>query len=176
MAMGKKGNRDLEEFKYLIDSRNLTDKERAEERDAILKARALRFEKRSANENKTARLMQLKYQMEEYLSSPLCTSGLSFPKFLSTYIDTLYEKRKDFATDISVKPIVLSHVLNEHREPNNSFLLRLMFHSQKSLKDLFEFDKSLWAMVYYQDKVCGFLDSSEKSGKSEKKHVKGITL
>ncbi len=174
--MINKENKSLEDFKYLIDSRDLTNKEKAEERDTILKARAARFETRSDNDIKTAKLMQLKFQMEEYLSSPLCSVELSFPKFLMTYIDTLYEKRKDFASDISIKPIVLSHVLNEHREPNDSFLLRLMFHSQDSFKDLIEFDKSLWAMVYYQDKVCGFLDSSEKLGKSEKKHVRGINF
>jgi hypothetical protein len=171
-----KENKDLEDFKYLIDSRNLTNREKAEERDAILKARAARFGKRSDNEIKTASLMQLKFQMEEYMSSPLCSLEASFPKFLMTYIDTLYEKRKDFASDISIKPIVLSHVLNEHREPNDSFLLRLMLHSQDSFKDLFNFNSELWAMVYYQDKVCRFLGSSKKWGKSEMKHVKGKTI
>jgi hypothetical protein len=174
--MINKENKNIEDFKYLIDSRNLSNKEKAEDRNAILKARAARFEKRSDNEIKTAKLMQLKFQMEEYLSSPLCSVEHSFLKFLMTYIDTLYEKRKDFASDISIKPIVLSHILNEHREPNESFILRLMLHSQDSFKDLFNFDKELWAMAYYQDKVCRFLGSSEKWVKSERKHVKGKTI
>tara|TARA_R110000744_G_scaffold181413_1_gene300566 strand:+ start:14564 stop:15094 length:531 start_codon:yes stop_codon:yes gene_type:complete len=174
--MISKENKSMEDFKYLIDSRNLTDKEKVEDREAIVKARAERFGKRTDNEIKTARLMQLKFQMEEYLSSPLGSSVPSFPKFLITYIDTLYDKRKDFASDISIKPIVLSHILNEHREPNESFILRLMLHSQDSFKDLFNFDKELWAMAYYQDKVCRFLGSSEKWVKSERKHVKGKTI
>lgn len=169
----KRRNKDLEDFKYLIDSRNLTNKEKRAERDAILKAREARFRERSDNEIKTAKLMQLKYQMEKYLNKPKCSLGPFFPKFLINYIDTLYDKRKKFASDISVTPVSLSHILNEHREPKDVFLHRLILHSQVSFKDRCEFDKELWPKVYYQDKVCRIMASSEKWEISEEKYVKG---
>ena len=166
----------MEEFKYLIDSRNLTDKEKASEKEAILKAREERFRKRSGDDIKMAKLMQLKYQMEEYLDNPKCSSGPYFPKFLKTYIDTLYEKQKNFASDINVTPIVLSHVLNKHREPKNDFLYRLILHTKGSFKGLCDFDEELWPRVYYQDKVCDFMESVEEWEKSESKHVKSKSI
>lgn len=169
-------NRDLEDFKYLIDSRNLTDKDKREGKDAILKAREARFRERSDYEIKTAKLMQLKFQMEEYLNKPKYSFKPYFTKFLRMYIDTLYEKRKNFASDISVTPIALSHILNKHREPKDLFLYRLFLHSQDSFKNLCDFDKELWPKVYYQDKVGNFMTSSQKWKKSEEKFVKGKTV
>ena len=46
----KRRSKYLEDFKYLIDSRNLTNEEKRAERDAILKAREARFRERLDNE------------------------------------------------------------------------------------------------------------------------------
>lgn len=121
----KKTNRDMEEFKYLIDSRHLTHKEKEKEKEAILKVREARSRNRSRYEIQEAKLLQLKYQMEayleEYLEEGLCKSGPYFTLFLNTYVNTLYKKKKDFASDLSIDPIVLSQVLNDHRDPQESF-------------------------------------------------------
>lgn len=172
MMSNKKLNNELEEFKFLIDSRVLSNKEKRDEREAILRAREKRFSNRSENEKKVSRLLQLKYQMENYLSNQKCIYEPLFPKFLSTYIDTLYDKRKNFAIDININPITLSQVINQHRDPQENFLIRLIVHSESAYKNLCSFEKELWPKIYYQDKVCEFLTSSEKSIKFEKKHVK----
>lgn len=117
-----KENKELEEFVYLVDSRNLTSKEKREERKAILKAREARFRDRTENEVRTAKLMQLKYKMEEYLNAPNFNSESLFPIFLTTYVDCLYDKRKNFASDIEIEPMTLSHVLNKRRQPKDTFL------------------------------------------------------
>ena len=153
--------RELEEFKHLIDSRNLSSEERKREREAILKARAQRFQKRSEEEKTVAKLMQLKYLMEEYVEDTVCKSGSSFSTFLSTYVDILYPKRKQFAEDISVKPITLSHIIHKHREPRDSFFHRLILHSQETYKSICKFEEELWIKVYFQDKVCSLKNSSE---------------
>ncbi len=170
--MNKSKDKNLEDFKYLIDSRNLTSKQKREERDALLKARELRFRNRTDNEIKTAKLMQLKYQMEDYLSNPTC-SGPFFSDFLKSYIDTLYDKRKNFASDINVKPLVISHILNGHREPQDTFLFRLIYHSQHTFQELCEFSWELWPKVYYQDKVCLMKELSKQWVKTEGKKLKG---
>jgi len=54
-------NKDLEEFKYLIDSRNLSDREKAREKEAILRVRKERFRKRSNDDISMTKLMQFKY-------------------------------------------------------------------------------------------------------------------
>ncbi|MEX0361685.1 MAG: hypothetical protein AB3N10_11945, partial [Allomuricauda sp.] len=90
--MGKKTvNNELDDFKYLIDSRNLSNKEKLSEREAILRARELRFRKRKEKDIIVAKLLQLKYRMEEYLENPLCHDQPYFPKFLESYVDTLYD-------------------------------------------------------------------------------------
>lgn len=167
----KRKNKDLEDFKYLIDSRTLTDKERKEEKEAILKAREARFKERSEQEVKIAKLMQLKYQMEDYVNNPKCDLERNFTRFLAAYVDTVYDKRKNFATDLSIKPMVLSQVLNNHREPQSTFILRLIVHSEELYKNLCAFDKELWPRIYYQDKVCEIFSTQDKWRKSEEKFV-----
>lgn len=165
-------NKDIEEFKYLIDSRNLTSAEKKEEREALLRARELRFRNRTDNEVKTAKLMQLKYKMEDYVSDFTC-SGPYFTEFLKSYIDTLYDKRKNFASDINVKPLVISHILNGHREPQDTFFLRLIHHSQQTFRSLCEFNWDLWPKVYFQDKVCLMKASSKEWEKTEGRKLRG---
>lgn len=172
--MGKSNtNKDLEEFKYLIDSRNLTSREQQEERDALLKAREIRFKAKTENEVKTAKLMQLKYQMEEYLGTSKGSPQPNFQNFLKTYIDALYDKRKNFASDINITPLALSHILNRHREPEEAFLFKLIHHSQKTFSELCEFNWELWPKVYFQDKVCMMKETSKRWEKSEEKRIKG---
>lgn len=168
----KSEHKELEDFKYLIDSRNLSDKEKTEERETILRARELRFREREEKEIIVANLLQLKYQMEDYLENPLCDHHPYFPKFLESYVDILYSKRKDFASDIDIEPTTLSHVINNHREPKDSFIYRLIVHSEATYKDICDFEKEIWPKIYYQDKICDFLSSSEKWKKTEAKHVR----
>lgn len=166
----KKKNIDIEEFKYLIDSRNLSSKEKLAEKNAILKARLERFKSRSEFEILSLKLLQLKYQMEAYINKREWNVEPAFPKFLSQYIDTIYEFRKEFAEDLSIKPITLSHIINKHREPKDVFLYRLIVHSQVVYKNITKFDKDLWPKVYYRDKVCQFMKSTAKF-KSENNKV-----
>lgn len=172
----KKTNRDLEEFKYLIDSRHLTDKEKEKEREAILKVREARFRNRTSFEIQVARLLQLKYQMEAYLEeSPeagIDNPGTYFTKFLNIYVNTLYKKKKDFASDLSIDPIVLSQVLNNHRDPQDSFIHRLVIHSTACFEKVCEFDQDIWPRIFYQDKVCKFLSGQNTLKEAEAKYVK----
>ncbi|MFH0758678.1 MAG: hypothetical protein V2B15_15420, partial [Bacteroidota bacterium] len=170
--MTKKRKKDeMEEFKYLIDSRTLSKQERKEESEAILKAREARFRARTEHERKVASLLQLKYQMEEFLKNPVPGSGSYFTKFLNFYVDTLYKKRKDFASDLSIDPIVLSQVLNNHRDPQETFMHRLIIHTRGAYEKVCEFNLELWPRVFYQDKVHRFLSTQHMVRESEEKYV-----
>lgn len=169
-------NNELDDFKYLIDSRNLSDKEKISGREDILRARELRFRVRKEKDIIISKLLQLKYQMEEYLENPECNGQPYFSKFLKRYVDTLYDKRKSFAFDIGIEPIKLSHIINNRREPNEIFIYRLIIHSQGVFKDICDFEDDLWPKIYYQDKVCDFHSSSKKWIKTESKHVRDKEL
>lgn len=145
--------------------------EKEAEKEAILRAREARFRSRSESEKKIARLMQLKFQMEAYLEKPDSSTGQKFSEFLKVYVDTLYDKRKHFASDLSIAPIELSQVLNQHRAPQDAFLRRLVIHSRASYKHIGPFDPDVWPRIYYQDKVSQFLFTQEQVKESEAKYV-----
>ena len=175
--MSKKDmNNELEQFKYLIDSRVISGKEKEEDRKALLAAREKRFKTSTESEKTIAKLLQLKYQIENYLKEPVQTLEHDFSKFLTIYIDTLYQKRKDFAADIDIKPIVLSQIINNHRQPTEEFLIRLVLHTQAIFKKISSFEKELWPKLYFQDRISEFLCSTEKKRKLEEKHVKNKVL
>lgn len=109
--------------------------------------------------------------MEEYLEEGLCKSGPYFTLFLNTYVNTLYKKKKDFASDLSIDPIVLSQVLNDHRDPQESFIHRLVLHSMASFEKVCEFNEDMWPRIFYQDKVCKFLSSQNTLKEAEAKYV-----
>jgi hypothetical protein len=173
--MNKKVRRkdELEEFKYLIDSRNLSEEESKAERDAILKAREQRFRNRSGADITAARLMQLKFLMEDYADEEEQGEGARFPVFLKTYVDTLYRKRIHFAKDLSIKPVMLSQVLGGHRDPQEMFLHRLIIHTQETYKGISTFPRDLWPRVFYRDKVWKFMEVQNVVMESEAKYVTG---
>lgn len=78
-----------------------------------------------------ASLLQLKYQIEDYLKSPDYDVERSFGFFLKSYLKTLDKKHKDFASDISITETELSQILNKHRKPSEKVIIRLEIHSSK---------------------------------------------
>ena len=168
----KKKDEDLEEFKYLIDSRNFSEEERKADLEIMMKAREARFRKRTKTEILQAQLLQLKYLMKDYIEDNGPVTEPRFSEFLKTYVDALYSKRIEFAADLSIEPIVLSHILNNHRNPKDSFMSRLIIHSEGSYRDLGGFDRELWPRVYFKDKMYKFIASQEQLKESEAKYVR----
>jgi len=166
----------VENFKYLIDSRKLSSKERKQNADEMQKARAERFINRSSHEIKMAKLMQLKFQMEDYLDAPNNDSRFSFIYFLKKYVEIIYKKQKDFAHDLSVEPLLLSQLLNRHREPQEKFMLRLMVHSDRTFKTVCKFDQEIWYKIYYQEKLEQIISTQKNWRNSVEKLVNNSNL
>ena len=164
-------NKEFEEFKYLIDSRNLSDKQKNKNTNAILRARELRLRERSRHDIMLAKLVQLKLQMDEYLKTPGYVTQYPFSKFLRMYVDIIYDKRKDFANDMSIEPLMLSQVLNNHRDPQEKFMLRLLIHSENSFKNVCDFDQKTWYRIFYKDKTGRVISTQNEWRSSVEKHV-----
>ena len=81
----------------------------------------------------TLKLMQLKFQIEDYLKSDSFNPKFTFSYFLKEYVDVLKKKRKVFAQEISIDETELSQLINKHRQPNDSIIIRLELHSNNSI-------------------------------------------
>lgn len=171
--MKSKKNKDIvEEAEYGLDSRYTSSEEKKSEAASLMEARLRRMKNVSKDQVIRAKLMQLKLKMEEYLKHPVDEGQNHFSDFLKAYVDTIYPTRNKFAQDISITPIRLSQVINNHREPQDEFLRKLMIHSEKVYKDVCEFQKKIWYQVYFQEKIVDTMSNQEKWRPKLEKEVK----
>jgi len=154
-----------------VDSRYKSKKEKLSDGQRLIEERLKRLKDLPKGQIVKARLIQLKLKMEEYLRQPVYLKNNFFTDFLSEYIDLLYEKRVLFANDISITPVSLSQILNNHRAPKEEFMLRLMLHSELTFKNICKFEKSTWYQVYYHEKICDTIANQNEWSPLEKKHV-----
>jgi len=162
----------IEDAEYGVDSRYKSVKERESDATALMEARLNRMKNLSKDQIMRAKLLQLKLKMEEYLKNPVYDNRNYFSEFLESYVDTIYSKRSIFAKDIDIAPVSLSQVINNHREPKEDFIMKLMIHSEMVFKNVCEFHKKTWYQVYFQEKICDTMSSQEKWRPEIEKHVR----
>lgn len=170
--MTEKRKKIIEDAEYGVGSKYLSKREQKSEATALMEARLGRMKNLSKDQIVRAKLLQLKFKMEEYIKSPVYDDHNYFSEFLRLYIDTIYSKRIYFAKDIDVAPVSLSQVLNNHREPKEEFIMKLMIHSEKAYKDICEFHKKTWFQVYYHEKICDTMSSQAQWRPRVEKHVR----
>lgn len=155
-------NRELAEANvYPADSSLINEKE---ERD-FWELRRKRFLEKSPEQKLFSNILQLKFQMEDYLNRNYYDSNTNFGYFLRNYIESLGKKNKEFAEEIDIKPAELSQLINNHRNPNNEILVRLEIHSNNNIPAL------IWYKLLEKDKEH-YLMSDKEIRKEERKHVK----
>lgn len=169
MTENKKNIIDTE---YGVDSRYKSNKERESDATALMEARLKRMKNLSKDQITKAKLLQLKLKMEEYIKNPVYDNNNYFSGFLKLYIDSIYSKRSIFAKDIDVAPVSLSQVINNHREPKEEFIMKLMIHSEKVYKNVCEFHKKTWYQVYFHEKICDTMSNQEQWRPEIEKHVR----
>ena len=150
------------DVEYGIDSRYTSDLESVSEATALMEARLRRMKLLSNDQITKAKLLQLKLKMEEFINHPVYDNHNHFSNFLKFYIDSIYSKRSIFAKDINVDPVSLSQVINNHREPKDEFILKLMIHSEKVYKDVCSFNKKIWYQIYFNNKICEIMAKQEQ--------------
>ena len=115
---------------------SLTDKQKEESRNQLTEARKKNRLHVTERETLHARVLQLRYQMEDYAKSSQFNEHLSFAYFLRNYIKLKYKVNKDFAKDINIDETELSLILNKHRYPSEKTIIRLELHSNKMISAL----------------------------------------
>lgn len=157
---------------YGVDSRYQSDEERVSESSSLMEYRSKRKKQLPKEQIIRAKLMQLKFKMEDYLKQPVYDKQNHFSEFLQYYIDTIYSKRNEFANDVDISPVKLSQILNNHREPQDEFILKLMIHSEKVFKNVCEFQEKTWYEVYFHEKICDMMSNQSDWRPKIEKHVR----
>lgn len=171
MTMTKK-NKPQPDAEYGVDSRYTSAKERKRDSIVLMETRLERLKSLPKEDILRAKLLQLKLKMRNYLKDPVNDNQNHLARFLETYVDTIYSKRSDFASDINVTPVYLSKVINSHREPNEEFMLKLMIHSEKVYQHVGEFQGKIWYQIYFHEKLCDTMSNENKWRPEIEKQVK----
>ncbi len=170
----KKHTNLIEDAAFGVDSRYTSKREYQSETTALMEARLKRMKNVSKDDIIRAKLMQLKLNMETFIKQPMYDKRSYFSEFLAAYIDAIYSKRSIFAKDIDITPSKLSQVINNHREPQDAFLLKLMIHSEKIYANVCSFQKEIWYQVYFHEKLCKTM-STQKEWTSKFENVVSVS-
>jgi plasmid maintenance system antidote protein VapI len=110
-------------------------------------------------------LLQLRFQMEDYLQSADVNEFFHFGFFLKEYIRRQHKKSKEFAREIDVDATELSQVINRRRPASEKYFIRLEIHSNRN------FPAHIWFKIQEKEKLYK-LDNDRSLRDKESKHVK----
>jgi hypothetical protein len=114
----------------------LTSKQKKSADNELSNSRKKLRERLSDDQVLCARIMQLRFQMEDYLKSNEYDQEMAFSYFLKQYINLRYTINKKFAEDIKLNEAELSFILNNRRLPNEKVVARLGLHSNNLIPAL----------------------------------------
>ena len=160
----KYSDRELAEALVFPSDSPLTDEEKLQEENFWAERRK-RFENRTAEQKVYTKLLQLKFQLEEYIGSTQYREALNFGYFLNEYVNRQEKQDKELAAEIDVKPDVFSQYLNNHRKPTKKFVIRLELHSNGMIPAI------AWFKLLQKDKEHEIMTNNDIR-KEESKHVK----
>ena len=113
-------------------------------------------------------LLQLRYQIEDYLNDMHFDKRKTFGYFLKAYIGGINKKQKDFAHEIAIKPAELSQYINNHRKPPQNIMVRLELHSHNIIP------AADWYRLLEKENIHE-LSSNKQLRREEKKFIKRDT-
>src|ERR1700743_3677659 len=163
-GLEKFSSMELAEALVFPHAKFLSDAEKGYEADFWAERRK-RFENRSPQEKIYTRLLQLKFQLEEYVGSNRYQEALNFGYFLNEYVNRQEKQDKQLAAEIDVKADVFSQYLNNHRKPTKKFVIRLELHSNGMIPAI------TWFKLLQKDKEYEIL-TNLNIRQEESKHVK----
>jgi hypothetical protein len=149
----------------VISPNSLTREERKLADAELAEARRKNKEGITGDQQLYAKVLQLRFLMEDYAKSEVFDKELSFASFLRKYIRLNYKVNKKFANDISLKEAELSLILNRHRLPNEKTIVRLELHSNNMIPAI------SWYRVLEKEKEHE-LQSNTAFKEKQNKHVK----
>lgn len=112
----------------IVFRNNLSARAKLNEAEAIKEAREALKNKSDHSISLRLKLLQLKYQMEDFIKNP-SDENCSFGSFLKQYIEVINIRQVRLAQDISIDKTYLSQLINRHRSPSEEVIIRLEIHS-----------------------------------------------
>lgn len=154
-----------EQAEAFVFRNELSEKEKVEASDELILARKKAKDQLNDNQIVYAKVLQLRFQMEDYIRSNSYNKDFSFAFFLRKYIRLSYKINKDFAKDIQLAETELSSILNKGRTPNRKTFVRLELHSNNAIPAI------SWYKVLEKEKEYE-LQTDKVLREKEEKHVK----
>ncbi|MEL1243088.1 hypothetical protein AAEO56_02345 [Flavobacterium sp. DGU11] len=114
----------------------IPDIEKQEASNELAEARKRNRANLSEKDKLYAKVLQLRFLMEDYANSDVYDETRTFASFLKTYIKLIYKVNKKFAQDIDLKETELSLILRERRLPTEKVIVRLEIHSNNLIPAL----------------------------------------
>lgn len=112
-----------------------------------------------------ANLLQLRFQLQDYVKSEHYDSNKRFGNFLKSYLIVINKKSNEFAHEINIHETLVSQLINNHRDPNEGIMVRLEIHSNNTIPAHY------WYMLVQKDRI-NLLKTDKALRKREKKFVK----
>jgi len=129
----KKEYLDCEELDGLMLTRNLTRREQEKAKDELAKARKKVQSGLTDRDRLTAKILQFKLKLKDYLKKDDFDPNMRFSSCLVQYVHILDIKRRVFAEEIDMNETELSQVINKHRAPAEYLFIRLEIHSNNNI-------------------------------------------
>jgi transcriptional regulator with XRE-family HTH domain len=111
----------------------LTGKQQKEAGSQLAAHRASRRAAMTGEDKLQYSVLRLKFQLEDYIREDKYNPLFTFGYFLEQYLKLTKRKKKEFAGDIQIHETLLSNILKNRREPNESIMIRLEIHSNNTI-------------------------------------------
>lgn len=142
----------------------LSRKEQKEAAEQLRQARLKARNQSSIQDIIALNLLQLKFQLEDYIKSDKYDPGKKFGHFLKAYLNVINKKASELAKEVNVHKTLISQYISNSREPNETFLIRLELHSNNNIPAHY------WFMVM-QKGVIYHLQTNRGIRREEKQNV-----
>lgn len=149
---------------------DLTNEERKKAKKQFRDFRDKSDLQQSKEEKLIVDLLQFKFMMEDYINSGKYNEEMKLGYFLREYIHKLDLKQKDFAEDIGIKPVELSHYLSGRRKPNEELMIRLEIHSNKNIPAIY------WYKILEKENEYEIIYDTQLRLKEQKKVKNQLTF
>lgn len=143
----------------------IPEEKKQEAANELAEARKRNSENLTEKQKLYAKVLQLRFLMEDYVKSDVYDENRTFASFLKTYINLIYTVNKKFAEDIDLNQGELSLILKERRLPTDKIFVRLAIHSNNLIPALSWFKVVEKQREYELEKDVAFRHE-------QKKHVK----
>jgi plasmid maintenance system antidote protein VapI len=149
----------------LISPQRLTKQQQKEAASQLANVRAVSQKEMTDADRMVANLLQLRFQLEDYIGNEKFNADKTFGFFLKGYLLVIQKKRNEFAAEISIHETLLSQLINNHREPDENIIIRLELHSNNTIPAAY------WYRLVKKQKEHT-IQTDQKLRKREKKFVK----